>query len=137
MKSNILTLLFNLFLVTASFGQSDSLLGLVQGKWFVETMNSDTIILNKDTVAIEAKTNYIKSIQIHFYDDRVNRVDETVWDDIISQSTTEIHVNQHYFFGEKLKFKGYFEQSHFFKLCHSDSSRIILCRHDNLQISFD
>ena len=136
MKSSILTLFLNLFLVTVSFGQSDSLLDSVKGKWFVEKMNSDTIILNKENVTIEAKANSFKTVQVHFYDDRVNRVDETVWDGVTSQSTTEIHANQHHVFGDKLKFKGYFEQSHAFKLCYLDSDRIILCKYKP-EIPFD
>jgi hypothetical protein len=131
-----------LFLLSFSFtinlvGQSDTLIHTIVGKWYVEKMNKDTIILNKERIAVETKSHYSKVLKIHIYDERVNRIDETIWDGITSQETTKIYVNQHHIHKEQIKFKDFFESSYYFKIGYSEKNRVILCRQERKKYSFD
>lgn len=124
-----ISILIQLFVVIYSFGQSDTLLQKIKGEWYIEKMNMDTIILNKDQVLIESSDESYRIIIIKIYDESVNKTEEIIGDRITYEESLSRTPSLHFISGNKIKFNFFFDQSNYYKICDSQSDRIVLCKY--------
>ncbi|MEY3053203.1 MAG: hypothetical protein RLY31_2988 [Bacteroidota bacterium] len=131
MKRNLLIIAAALAVTCTLSAQTDSTPSrLLSGEWFVEAMREDTVVLNRDQVALRESADEVLTVRITFYDDLFHRIDRVAFDKQLYEEAASAHVEEHAFDGTTLRLGAFFGAATY-RIHGQNDRRVVLSKEND------